>query len=467
MEFKRVRGSSLILFEKITELPLLITGVFISIFLIKNFDTQALVPIVLILFSPVSRLINYLFTFYTLKEDNLLIERGIFTKNRTEIPFSTITTVDLSQNILYQLFKVYKIKVDNASQTNDVANKSNVILALKMDQAIAFKQAITPGREYNESLKEQQLDVIQAQPQDFLKLGLLQSKFAYIFSIIAIVGPVSGAVAPNFKDIFVGSLVIVGIFAIYLLAIVMSVVKSIVTYYNFKIWSADDTLKIQYGLFNKKSFSLKLDKINGIILRQSLLMRLCKLYTVEVIVIGYGDSTGGEETERAIIYPIASFSRIQEIVNKILPEYHLEYKLCRPEPKVLRYFFFSLDFIFIVFVFFAVLITATITGIYLIAICAVIILALFASNVLLRYGNTGISISANNVVMSAGGWNKMMAVIKTNSIESIASSGSIYKRRRGIVSIELRFIAPLRLSSIISRNLPEEQFEILQTVLKY
>ena len=62
MEFKRIRGSFLIIFEKLTEIPLIVLGVLASIFLLKNFDMQALIPVVFILLSPISKLVNYFFT---------------------------------------------------------------------------------------------------------------------------------------------------------------------------------------------------------------------------------------------------------------------------------------------------------------------------------------------------------------------------------------------------------------------
>lgn len=466
MEFKHIRGNCLILFEKITEIPFIILGIIFSVFLVKNFDIQALIPVAFILLSPISRLINYFFTYYTLSEDHLLIESGVFTKKRTEIPFSTITTVDLSQNILFQLFKVYKIKVDNASQTNEVANKSNVNLTLKIDEAIAFKQMITSSNKV-EAVNEQEIKAIKAQPQDFIKLGLLQSKFVYVFSIVAIVGPLLGAIAPNLKNILVGGLIVASIVIVYLLAIVMSLVKALVTYFNFKVWADGDVLKLQYGLLNKKSFSLQKSKINGIILKQSMLMRLCRLYTAEVIVIGYGDSTQEGGTEQAIIFPIATIDKIKEIVNTVLPEYSLDYSLCKPGRKALRHFFFNPGFIVTIIGFIIALIVAIRVNNYYIIAFAAVTVALSIIDAMLKFGNAGISVGENNVVLSAGGFHKRIAIVKTKSIESISSSGSVFKRRRGFSSINLGFIAPLRVSNISSLNLPTTQFELLKGVLKY
>jgi len=466
LEFKHIRGNCLILFEKVIEIPALIIGVIFGIFLVKSLDEQALVPIAFILLSPISRLVNYFFTFYTLNEDYLIIESGVFTKKRTEIPFSTITTVDLSQNIIFQLFKVYKIKVDNASQTNDVANKSNVNLTLKIDEAIMFKQIITKGHNI-ETAKKEKFKAVKSQPQDFVKLGLLQSKFVYFISISAIVGPLLGTIAPNFQDVFIGGLIAVAIVIIYLITIGMSIVKSVVTYYNFKVWADNDALKIQYGLLNKKSFSLQRSKINGIILKQSLLMKLCKLYTAEVIVIGYGDSSKEGETEQAILFPIASIDRIKEIINQVLPEYKLDYSLCKPERKAIRYFFLSPGVVFVLVDCIAAIIVSILINNYIVMACALLVLALSIVGVILKFGNSGICVGDKNVVLSAGAFNKMIAIVKTKSIESITSYGSIFKRRRGFVSIKLGFIAPLRVSNIASLNLPVTQFDLLEGVLKY
>lgn len=470
MEFKHKRGNCLILFEKVTEMPMLILGIFFSAFLVKNLDKQALIPVVFILLSPISRLISYLFTFYTLSDNLLIVESGVFTKKRTEIPFSTITTVDLSQNILFQFFKVYKIKVDNASQTNEVANKSNVNLTLKIDEAILFKQIITNNK--IEIVEEKVCDTVEAQTQDFVKLGLLQSKFAYFFSIIAVAGSLIGAIVPNYVDknpgvLIVTALILASIIVIYLISIGMSIIKCVVTYYNFKVWKDDDTLKVQYGLLNKKSYSLQRGKINGIILKQSLLMKLCKLYTAEVIVIGYGDRSKEGGTEQAIIFPIASIDKIKEIVNKVLPEYSLDYNLCKPDRKALRYFFFSPVFFFTIIGFSAALVISTLINNYIVIAVAFVFLVVAVFAFILKYINSGISVGLNNVVLSAGTYSKTIAIIKTKSIESITASGSIFKRRKGIVSVKLGFIAPLRVSNITSLNLPAKQFDLLEEVLKY
>ncbi len=470
MEFKRRRGNILIIFEKISEIPLLLLSILFSAFLLNQFDKQALVPVIFILLSPVKKLVNYFFTYYTLTEELLIVEAGVFNKKRTELPFSTITTVDLSQNILYQIFGVYKIKVDNASQTNETANQSNINLTLKADEAIQFKKIIIGNS--NETLNEQhETGAIKAEIRDFVKLGLLQSKIAYIMSIIAIIGSLTNFIVPFIKGKFGGgfivAMIIPLIIIIYLIAVAMSIIKVVLKYYAFSVWADEDTLKVQYGLFNKKSFSLQKRKINGIILKQSFLMRVFKLYSAEVIVIGYGDKSEEGGSEQAIIFPIATKEKIREIVSIVLPEYSLDYSLCKPEKKAIRYFFFSPIFLFSVFCVIGAVITAILINNYIVMALAPVLLAFSVAHAMQKYINAGISVGESNVVLCAGAFSKRIAIVKTKSIESITASGSIFKRRKGIVSIRLGFVAPLRVANISSLNLPKEQFELLEGVLKY
>lgn len=471
-EFIRIRGNYLILFEKISQIPFLVISIVASFFLVRKFDLQALLPVAFILLSPISRLVNYWTTYYTLTEEHLIIESGIFTKKRIEIPFSTITTVDFSQNILFQFFKVYRIKVDNASQTNEALNRSSVNLALKMGDAIRFKQIITAKGEPDEQAqKSQQAEEatpkIHANFSDFIKLGLIQSKYVYIVSILAFSGPLWSIFFPGMDTVFAGGLIVAAVFFVYLLSVGLSLAKTILTYYNFEIWTEEGNLKIQYGLLNKKSYSLAKDKINGILLKQNILMRLTRLYTAEIIVIGYGDQAEEGGTEKAIIFPIASYDKLKQIIGTILPEYNLEYEVCKPEPEALRYFFYSPEFVLAVILFAAAIIAAFISEIYLIIIPAVILLALAIAAMIMKYSNAGISVGSTNVILTSGAYHKRIAVIKTSSIESITASGSLLKRRNGCVSIKLGFIAPLRVGQIMSLNLPAGQFQLLQQVLRY
>lgn len=476
MEFKHKRGNGLILFDKITGIPLLIAAILVSFFTERNFDVQLVIPIILLALSPLFGVLKYLSTYYTIQDGHLIVETGILNKKRMEIPFREITTVDVSQNILYQLFNTYKIKVDNASQANDAADKAEIVLALKADQAFEFKRMITQNATFDIG-KDENIDGITASFQDFIKLGLLQSKTMYFFTGGPIAVPIIGAVAAlitgsknsdELLDRVFGQapigIAVFGVVAFFFsISLGISLIRSIFTYYNFRISGDACTLKIAYGLFHKKKFTLQKNKISGILLKQNLLMRIFQCYTAEILVIGYGDKSDDEAYEQAIFYPIASAEKIRNITKELLPDFLPQSDVYRPDRKAMKYFFYRTGCIAAATTFMVCLLSK---NIFLI-VPAGILLVIAAISGMLQYLNTSISCGEDNIRLSFGGYHKTTAIIKTASIESITAKGSIFKRKKGIVSIRIGCIAPLRAANMTALNLPASQFTLLKNMIQY
>ena len=110
---------------------------------------------------------------------------------------------------------------------------------------------------------------------------------------------------------------------------------------------------------------------------------------------------------------------------------------------------------------------STLTGLFFVGGCGLLLVFLAVIDVFLRYKNSGISVGDKNVVLSRGGFTKTLGIIKTISIESVTSRGSRLKRKAGLVSISLGYVASARAAHMTAYNLPAEQYEMLQGVLKY
>ncbi|MDF2510244.1 MAG: Bacterial rane flanked domain family [Herbinix sp.] len=476
MEFKHVRGSALILFDRLLKIPSIMALVIISFIFYKELDFNTLYPILILAFSPLTGFMKYSSTYYTLEDGHIIVESGIFHKKRMEIPFWQVTTVDLSQNIIYQLFKTYRVKIDNASQGGDSGNNAEVLLALKREQAFEFKRIIT--REITtESIEPEYGKVITASSLDFLKLGLLQSKLIYFFSGAPIAVPLITGIGALFtgaksSDEFLDTVVSLGSMEIvilevaiffYLIALMVSVFSSLLTYYDFKISGDANTLKVQYGLLTKRKYTLPKRKINGVVLKQNLLMRLFHCYRVEVLVIGYGDESDDELNGRPIIYPIASIKQIKRILWELLPDYELADHPCRPDKKAIRYFFLNTGFVIAVLIFIASLFTKDV-----IFIMPAAVLVIFAGiSVILQYLSTGIFYGANNITLSSGGYHRTITLIRTASIESFTAESNLWKMKNGIVSISIGFMAPALSAQVIALNLPVEQYQLLEKGIEY
>lgn len=578
MNFERRRGNILELFDKISQLPLLIISIVVAIYAGTSLDMNLVTPAIFIAISPFIKLIKYLFTYYTVTDSQLIIESGILNKKRTEIPLRSITAVDLTQNVIYQIFKTYKIKIDNGSQARGAVNDAEVEFALKEDLAFLFKKLVekdahsksgeeidTDGylaseedslaneRRASEDLisaadqaqfaghasnaeqtasadkmtaaqytsstdsiasarqtkdfarpdraREKTMPAINSSPLDFIILGLLEQKMGYIIGLFPIISIIAYALAMigmtpseesvnNILETFFSSgpiliLILIAVVVLVAGATVLAIVRSIITFFGFRLSADSDKIHIEFGLLTKKKFTLPKEKINGITLRQNMLMRFFGRYQMEIMVIGYGDKSDQQVRQQPILFPIANKRRIKEIVETLLPDFEGEYYSEEKgglaggtSPKAFIYFFVNPGFLISTVMLILSLLTiflelplyfnetiATNASWIFVPVAALIEIAAFIS-IYLQYKNTRILPTPKNITIVSGGYQRKVSVIKTSSVESITAISNKWKHRNGFASIKLGYVAPLVSSKIFVRNRALAEFKALENVLE-
>lgn len=147
MKFGPKRGHALYIFDHFfKDFGLMVIAIALAIIsgdMVALFQNAPVV--VVVLFGPIARVINYLCTYYSIDNEKLFIESGWLTKKKLEIPVATITTVDFSQNVLQQIFNVYKIKIDNASNIDASNSATKVNMTLKQEDAIQVRALLGKG----------------------------------------------------------------------------------------------------------------------------------------------------------------------------------------------------------------------------------------------------------------------------------------------------------------------------------
>ena len=137
MNFGPKRGHLLFIFENfIKDFGLLVIAVLIG--LMKgdmSVITQNIPLLIIVLVGPVGRVAQYLFTYYSIDDEKLIVKSGFLSKKTLEVPISTITTVDFSQKILHQIFGAYRLNIDNASNISEQKTKIRICLLYTSDAA--------------------------------------------------------------------------------------------------------------------------------------------------------------------------------------------------------------------------------------------------------------------------------------------------------------------------------------------
>ena len=112
----------------------------------------------------------------------------------------------------------------------------------------------------------------------------------------------------TFPAALVGGLLLAGLVGIGIINAVYAVIKTFVKLMDFRVVREPSQLLIDYGLLQKLSFRLPIEKVNAVIINQNFIRQLCGLCSVEVTVIGYGD----EQKEVALLIPLCKRSEAED-----------------------------------------------------------------------------------------------------------------------------------------------------------
>lgn len=83
---------------------------------------------------------------------------------------------------------------------------------------------------------------------------------------------------------------------IFFITSLWDIVKGFINYYGFKIKQNKDKLYINYGLIKRINYTVPIDKINALVLKQSFLGRISKNYMAEIVNIGINDNEQNNQT---------------------------------------------------------------------------------------------------------------------------------------------------------------------------
>ena len=455
--------------------------------------------LIIVLLGPITRLIGYFTTYYSIDDEKVSIKSGLFKKSLLEVPISTITTVDFSQNIFHQMFHVYKLNIDNSSNIGNTETK--IHMTLKKEDADTVKQFLIKGRKGLDGLNyagevAEQNSVSQYESEvaeideptgtkyevanrDLLLMGALKSKGVFLLEILGFLAaalafiPIPEDAAfdqaiDSIMEMGIGVFFLIAVVFLFIAAIALGMVGSWIRYYGYKVLDNGEALKVEYGLLNRKIYTLPKKKICGFYYEQSALMRIAKVGVLNLMAVGYGSDTGEETSEEAVLIPLLPYKNLKKVIGEIMPEMADEGVYQKAERKALRYFFLRFSVFFSVALLVSSLFVIKEDGFFHSAwIVASILLFLSMISSVLHYFCAAVYGTENHFSFVYGGFKKRTAFVKTNMIESMECGGSIWKQKRGIADLSVGCIAPIGLSEQRVNNMPSSIFEALKEYLIY
>jgi len=262
------------------------------------------IPVVL-LFTGAFALVYYLRFYFYISSDALIVERGIFQRERLQIPFDRIQAVQLFQGPVQQIFGLTGVRVDTAGSSGSelelvAVRKSEArvlqqFLSSKMTSGTAPESDVEMGEDAA-PLEQQSKPLVSLGTAGLIKVGLSQNHFKNAFLGLALFMSLFQGAEEQVSDwlngvpavllsvvgltsvlLFIPGLVIMGIFGV-----LTSLGSVFLRYWRFNSTLGQDGLKVQMGLLRRNTFDVPFDKIHLTEWRSNWIRRLLGYETVRI-----------------------------------------------------------------------------------------------------------------------------------------------------------------------------------------
>ncbi|MBM7605144.1 putative membrane protein [Metabacillus crassostreae] len=325
-------------------------GFYLFLFILKASSTSTWVIwgryilIIASVFTIISIVLKWSTIRYEITNDTIIIYEGIFIKKQRHIAFSRIHNHTSNTNFVHRWFKLTSLKLDTGT-TGDHSAIEFPVITIEERKRILSKLDGKQDSEQDE--KEKRMNPLTGRTVHFqsTKKDLIRASFTSL-SFLAIF-PLLSAIYFNLAEYFQIEdtaenaldylfihwwiLIILFIFALAI-SIVIGFFKTSMKYGNYVISDNQEQIFIEKGIGNFTSFSIQKNRVQAVIVEQTLLKRILGLASIKLISTS---SFEGDDQETSSLYPFMPKHKAYEILHKMLPNYYIEEHMERFPTKVL------------------------------------------------------------------------------------------------------------------------------------
>lgn len=412
-------------------------------------------------------------TYITLTDETLVIERLLLiNKKITTIGLKNISNVDFEQNILEKIIGTAKLKLDTNSLST--ANQNDVKIILKLDKIKKLKKSIlinidkatkniNNGNDINASIENSEngessektnianefyddnndnndekstfdvkYDFERILQHTLLSIPIFSVVFiigAAIFFIITLQNP---EMTQEFFANTFGSIIAIFIFVV---PIIYSTIRTLFKLYNFKAKRVNDKIYISYGLFTTRKYTIPIDKINAVKIKQPTLARIFKKYTVEIVNVGMAD----EENDVPVLLLMSSKEELQSKLATLLPELKINVEEeHQPKEAII-----PISINFAIWSLFLIIPTIIFLKEYfiikLILLLAIVIFII--TSIILAYRTRKLGVNEDSIYITKGIFAKTTVIIKIRKIQLLELKNSVLTKKLKIQKLKVNILA--------------------------
>lgn len=439
--YKRQHPITMLLELKITDfIPLIIFMFSLN----GKFPFWYLIPAAFGLLTVFSAFEKWYYTTYWVENNVLHVKQGLFVKKESYLNKERVQTINTSSNVLYQMLGLKKIQIETAGGGDEAevslagitVEEATELIAMLNESASELKvEKILEEVEVKEIItEEKQAREYKLTWKEILIASVTSGQFGLLFSLIFFVYHQVDEYIPKWIENGVKSYVmehdIYGwIFMVAMLLVLSWIISTIgyaLKHGDFTVNRRNDEVRISQGLLEKKELVLKLHRIQGITIKESILRQPFGYCAVQVEVI---QSKGmGDEKEKVTLHPIIRKDRVQQLLAHLQLPYELNANITSlPKAALRRYLIDS-------FIFFAML-AIPLTGIGIYFEKYYIMWALLPLAILIftlgyaTFKTNGYSVNGEQITLVYRSVGKYTGLIRRRHVQSMEKTQSYFQRR--------------------------------------
>ena len=438
------------------------------VFIAIQFSNHIIEAIIMCLLAIlVYSIIKWMNTIIIVGDDSLIYKEGAIIKDEMIIPIKSISLIEKEKSVLLRILRLRKLKIDSLSKYKN----TEIYMILKARELDGLYGNLS-GRIKNlindEDTSIDRTIGYKISAFHLILLSMLRSNIilgiGLLVSAFQLMGDINKGLEDELKAFFIkllkenivtsGTLLAIALSILFVFAIILlviltfSILATLSKYYKFKIYRKDNYLMVEYGLLNRKSYSVPSENIHALKVEQNLINQMLNLFTIRCSVVGYGDNVKEDE----LIFPLCGEKLLMDILNDIVPEFKFEGKVFTPDKKARRRFYTAPVCWSISFSILCYFIAQELWVTFLI-VPVVILNRALASN------NTELGYNENLYYVSYKGFNRKRIYIRKSSTELIWMISNPFQIRKKLCNYKIKYHSQKNGDWVNIRNLNMDIYE--------
>ena len=407
-----------------------------------------LIVIVLLIIVAIIGYLNFKnFLFYLDdKNEEFILEKGIFDKKRTVIKLPRIQQVNINQSFLQKLIDVYEIEIETAGSTK----KEVKINAVSKDVAIKMRSLLLT--EFKTSINKETIAEKPVEDNLFIKISSLSllkvALTSDYFKSLGVIAVFLVAVYDKLKDVFINdkesenkiydyfskfnfqNYILIIFAAAIIFIFIFNLVRTFLIYYDFKISLKNKSLQFSFGLINNKSILIQPFKVQKITKTQNFFQ---KKLNVERINITQASSNIEKDKKAAIHIPGLNENEANNLLELIYDEVPKKGDVLRPT--VYRIFSSIYKLLIPALIFMIISFINSDWNIFLISIPFYFVIT--AAMIYYSFKNNKLFIHNSFIIKQSGIWDIKTAIITPEKIQAITTKQYLWQIKSDVGHIKL------------------------------